>query len=148
MSDFTGIKDWYGDQPKSRLLMAVLIIAGIVYVFFGFGYGKEYHDQVNTELEMAKFICENSSDYVQQNPDRLKIGKANLKNLEFDGERLELEYVRYPEVIFLESGFSNLDRSKTARDIYCHYSDPRDSTADYYYNYEKRIWKEKIRFRN
>lgn len=142
------IKDWYDDQPKSRIVAAALIVGGLCYVVFGFGYGKEYHEQVNKELELAKFICENSRDYVQQNPERLKIGHADLKNLRFGGEKIELEYVRYPEVIFLESGFVNLNRSKTARDIYCHYSDPRDSTAKHYYNYEKRTWQNKIRFRN
>lgn len=144
MSD---LKDWVQDQPKARIFMAILILCGIVYVIFGFGYGKDYHNRVNTELEIAKFICENSQEYVQKNPERLKLGKANLKNFAVDGERFELKYVKYPQVIFLESGFSNIDRSKTARDIFCTYSDPRDSTADYYYNYEKHIWQDKIRFR-
>ena len=148
MSALAGIKDWYDDQPKSRIFMAALIIVGIGYVIFGFGYGKDYHDQVNRELELARMICETSEEYVQSNPDRLKMGKADLKNLTYDGERIKLKYVKYPKVVFMESGFSNLNKRKTARDVYCFYTDPRDSTANNYYNYETKTWQNKIRFRN
>ncbi len=147
-SIFAEIKDWVTEQPNSRLIISVLIIIGAGYVVFGFGYGKEYHEQVNEELELAKMICETSADFIQRNPERLKHGKSELNKLTYNGERIKLEHVKYPEIIFLESGFVNLNRTKSARDVFCYYSDPRDSSADYYYNYETKLWQDKVRFRN
>ncbi len=145
---FTEIKDWVDEQSKGKLLMTALIIAGIVYIIFGFGYGADYHDQVNRELELAKRICEESNRYVMSNPNRLKHGKSELDKFPLDGEEVKLEFVKYPQVIFLRSGFNNLDSRQAAEDIYCFYEDPRDSSADFFYNYKRKIWKNKVRFRS
>ena len=140
------IREWFREQPNSRLVVAALIIIGIVYVIFGYGHGPEYHEQVNRELEQAIQICENSREWVLSNPNRLKLGKAVLNHVKVNGRTTQFEHVKYPQVLFLDSGFRNIDGSKTAQDIFCAFKDPRDSSAKFYYNYKTRQWVDKVRF--
>lgn len=139
-------RHWFEEQPKSRLIFATIIVLGLLYVILGFGYGPEYHKQVEEEKVIARYMCENAYEWVMADPERLKMGKSDIKNMPINGRKFTLEYVKYPEVLFLESGLRNINNTQTAEDIYCFFKDPRDSTAKYYYNYATGTWVDKVRF--
>ena len=137
-------------QPKSNLIFAALIIAAIIYVVVPDKRGKEFHRQVEEEIQLARVICEESLGWVLENRKRLKMGQSDLKNFKLNGYSFDLEYVDYPEVLFFDTGFrsATVDSSKVPQqDFFCVFSDPRSSSADFYYDYSKRRWVDKIRFR-
>ena len=123
---------------------------GVGYVVFGFGYDDDYHQQVEKEKKLAVAICENSANWVFADPNRLKHGKSGLENVRVNGKLVKLEHVKYPKVLFLDSGIRNITldgRGATTNDIFCFFKDPRSSSSGYYYNYETRQWVDKARFR-
>ncbi len=143
---FDETRRWFKNQPKSRLIMAALIIIGTFYVLFGFGYDEEHHKQINYELKLARHLCENSYNWIMADPKRLKMGQGDLRDVRIKGKKIELELVKYPKVIFLDSGITNIGRDKTATDLYCVFHDPRSTSREFYYKYDQRIWVDKVRF--
>lgn len=145
---FGDFKRWLADQSKGSYVVAIAIILGVGYVIFGFGYDADYNEQVEYEKKLAMVICESSREWVMNNPKRLKHGQADLKDLKVDGKTITLKHVKYPEVLFLDSGIRKIgDRGNTANDLYCHFKDPRRSSLNYYYNYKTLKWVDKVRFR-
>lgn len=138
---------WLKEQSKGTFIFAALILVIALYLGFKTPQGSAYNQQVSEELNLAVALCENSIGYVMSDPKRLKHGKSDLQNLKLNGQKVELEYVRYPQILFLDSGIRNITREKTARDIYCYVKDPRSSGAEYYFNYETRRWVDRVRFR-
>ena len=139
---------WVGDQPKSRFIVALLIILSAGYVILGFGYDEDYHQQVEYEKKLATLICENSRRWVLSDTTRLKHGQADLSQLKVKGKTIKLERVKYPEVLFLDSGIRKINfKGNTANDLFCHFKDPRRSSLEYFYNYKTGEWVDKVRFR-
>ena len=142
------IKIWFKEQSNFKLAIAAIIFIALCYVLFGWKYDKEYNKEVISEIRLAQNICENSLKWVSENTKRLKMGHSDLRNIKINGKKVELEHVKYPEVIFLDSGIRMIQKNKkTATDLYCVVSDPRSSGTNYYYNYENRLWVNKVRFR-
>ena len=141
------IRIWFKEQSSNSLFFAVFVIVAIIYVGFGFGYDKDYHKNVIAELRLAQKICENSLNWVQADPKRLKMGQSDLKNIKVKGKKIELKHVKYPSVVFLDSGIRKInDRRATATDLYCVLKDPRSGGAEYYFNYDQRRWVDRVRF--
>ena len=147
---FAETKQWFKEQSNSKLIFAALIIIGVIYVAFGFGYDAEYHEEVEIEKRWAQAICENSYEWVMADTQRLKLGKSDLRNVKVNGRKVKLEHIQYPEVLFLDSGISKITikggGGATAEDLFCTFKDPRGS-GEYFYNYENRQWVDKARFR-
>ena len=144
-------KQWFKEQSNGKLIFAGLIILGVAYVVFGFGYDAEYHKEVEEEKKWAQLICENSLRWVLADRERLKLGKSDLRNVRIDGRKVELKHIEYPEVLFLDSGISKISArgrrgGATAEDLFCTFKDPRGN-GEYFYNYETRTWVDKVRFR-
>jgi Ca2+/Na+ antiporter len=133
-------------QPRSHIVMAVLILCGILYVIFSGGYNAETNQKIEYEIKLAQMICEHSADWVMQDIGRLKMGKSDLKNIKINGESVPLEYVTYPVVLFQDTGIRNIDGS-ARDDLFCTFPDPRSSSHHFYFNYKKRVWVDRIRFR-
>lgn len=140
------LRRWAEDQPKSRFVIAALILLAICYVVFGFGYDQNYNEEVETEKKLAMLICENSRDWILADLSRLKHGNADLKQVKVQGRTIELKHVKYPKVLFLDSGIRNLVNKSTANDLYCYFEDPRSTSLKYYYNYKTDQWVDKVRF--
>ncbi len=138
---------WFRDQANGKLIVATIILLGIGYVVFGFGYDQKYHEQVNGELKLAAILCENSFDWVMADPKRLVMGRGDLHEVRVNGETIPLKHVKYPKVIFLDSGIRNINKSTTATEIYCVFKDPRTTSKQFFYKYDERIWVDKVRFR-
>ncbi|MCB1720346.1 MAG: hypothetical protein H6860_00155 [Rhodospirillales bacterium] len=141
------LKKWLKDQPKSRIIPAGLIVLILLYIILGPRFGREYQIQIYNELQLAAAICENSRNWVLADPGRLKLGQGDLRHIPVNGRHIELKYVDYPTVMFLDSGIKKTTGRRTAQDIYCVYADPRVAGDRKYYKYDERIWVEKVRFR-
>jgi len=141
------LRKWYRDQPKARLIAAALIILALLYIIVGPRFGRDYQRQIYNELLLAEAICESSRTWVLANLRRLKLGQGDLRHITVNGKPVELEYVAYPKVMFMDSGIEKIGKGRTAQDIYCVYGDPRTAGDRKYYKYDERIWVEKVRFR-
>ncbi|MEZ5813659.1 MAG: hypothetical protein R3E13_02895 [Alphaproteobacteria bacterium] len=137
---------WFKEQANSKLIIAAAIFLFGLYVFFGFGYSEDYHKQVNAEIKLAKLLCENSLEWIMADPNRLKLGQGDLRHVTVKGRKIKLEHVKYPKVIYLDSGIRNLKRKKTVTDLYCVFKDPRSTTREFFYKYDERLWVDKVRF--
>ncbi|MCB1562159.1 MAG: hypothetical protein KDJ75_01155 [Alphaproteobacteria bacterium] len=138
------IKKLLTGTSKTKLVIAAFIVGGILFVAFLDPHDPEYHQAVDQELKLAKRVCEESLGWVMQNPERLKMDNSSLEHIKINGQSVRFEKIKPPYVLFWHSGFVH---PGAANEIYCTFSDPRDSTADFYYSYEQRIWIDKIRFR-
>lgn len=141
------VKKWLKNQSKSRLIPAGLIVFALLYITLGPRFGREYQIQIYNELQLAAAICKNSRKWALTNPGRLKLGQGDLRHIPVNGRHIELKYVDYPKVMFLNSGIKKTTGRRTAQDIYCVYADPRVAGDRKYYKYDEQIWVDKVRFR-
>ncbi|MCB1652350.1 MAG: hypothetical protein KDI46_09895 [Alphaproteobacteria bacterium] len=135
--------------PPVKLWGAGILILVVIYFAFFSGRGKEYHQHVEGELLLARMICEESQGWVLANRERLKIGKADLRTFKLRGETVALKHVKYPEILFLDTGVrgANADSPEVWQNFVCEVSDPRSHSTHFYYDYQKRRWIDKVRFR-
>lgn len=144
---FYNLRKWFKGQSRLKLIFAVTVLLAVAYVIFSRSYySKEYHHAVDAEIEIAKYICENSGETVARNKDLLKLDQGDLRDVLVNGQRTQLKHVKYPKVMFFKTGIKNIG-AEDRGDIFCVFSDPRSSTLTYYYDYEERSWKDKMRFR-
>ncbi len=138
---------WIKGESNLKLAIGGALILFAVYVASGMGYGREYQMKVSEEMLLAKGVCENSLETVLKDPKRLKLGQGDLRDVKVDGKKVKLKHVRFPKVVFMDSGIHNLTHTKTSQDIYCVISDPRATSSKLYYKYNTREWTNKVRFR-
>lgn len=147
-SDFIhNLRRWLRNQPRTNLLFALVILGAVTYVIVSQSfYTKEYHMAVEAEIDLAKRICENSGDTIAKNKDLLKLDQGDLRDVIVEGKTAKLKYVKYPKVMFFETGVENI-RGIDRSDVFCVFSDPRSASQVYYYDYNERGWKDRMRFR-
>ena len=131
-------------ESKSKLIIAGLVLAGVAYALVINPYDKEYMAQVETELALARKICENSRDFVMRYPNRLKLDVNVLENIKVDGKIIKLEHIAYPEVLYFSSGFRHRN---AGNELYCSFSDPRTSSVEFFYDYKRDQWVPRTRSR-
>ncbi|MCB9983128.1 MAG: hypothetical protein H6861_05585 [Rhodospirillales bacterium] len=141
------LRKWYKGQPKSRLIAAAMIVLALLYIILGPRFGREYQKEIYYELQLTAAICENSREWVLNNRQRLKMGQGDLRDIPVNGRPVKLKYVKYPTVMFMDSGIKMANSQRTATEIYCVYADPRIAGDRKYYKYDEQIWVEKVRFR-
>lgn len=148
LEDLTySLRRWLRDQSKVNLAFSFIILAFIAYVLITRSYySKDYHLAVDAEIELAKHICENSEEAIARNRDLLKLDQGDLRDIEIDKKPTQLKYIKYPKVMFFRTGIENLT-GKDRGDLFCVFSDPRSSSLTHYYDYNRRIWKDGMRFR-
>lgn len=134
-------------QPRERLIVAGLILACVIYALFSGRFSNATEREIDREIALAKTLCEASSEWVMANPERLKMGKNNLREFKINGEPLSFKYVQFPEVLFLDTGVYLISGHKR-EDLYCTFPDPRTRAAHFYFDYERRVWVDNVRFRN
>ncbi len=134
------------NQPKSKIIAAIIVVAGLIYVVIGGAYGKKYHEEVRNELQIASILCENSMATVVQNDARLTLGNTLLKNVKVNGKLQHFKRIKYPKIVFYDTGFGKIGNRPADRDLFCSFRDPR-TKQDYYFKYDTGEWTDKVRLR-
>lgn len=143
---FTRWKKQFGRMSKFQRIFIILLIAAALYVMFSDRFTQAHRNEVETELGLARMICENSYDWVSRNRDRLKMGEEDIKNLTVNGKHITLKHVAYPTVLFTDTGIREIDgRANTG--FYCTFVNPLSRTQRFFYDYEKREWVRRAGFR-
>ncbi|MCC6598890.1 MAG: hypothetical protein IT559_08885 [Alphaproteobacteria bacterium] len=141
------LRKWFRAQSKLKLIFTFALICTVSYIVYSRKYyGKEYHQAVIAEIELAKRICENSEEMIANDMDLLKMDHGDLRGVKVNNSPAELKYVKYPKVMFFKTGVENI-AAKDRSDIFCVFSDPRSASATYYYDYQTRSWENKMKFR-
>jgi hypothetical protein len=136
--------EWLRYQSKTRVIAGLLIVGVTLYFVIGNPRGAKYNIAVEQEIKLARKICENGADWVLENLSDMKLGEATLDHIQVDGKAPELKHLRYPEVLFFDTGFRH---SGQQAEINCTFSDPRSFSTHYYYDIRHRIWVDKARTR-
>ena len=130
-------------ESKIKYVVAALIVIGLIAAIFVKPRGAEFNKAVERELQLARAICINAENWVFSNIEKLKLNEAILDHIPVNGRKVELKEVKYPQIIFLIGGFRS---PNMPLDLSCEIKDPRGGQK-YYYNYEKKLWTDKVRFR-
>lgn len=139
---------WAGIQsmPKAKLIPALMVIGFLIYVVVGGAYGRDYHRNLDREINIARALCENSRRLVLNELERLKLGNNILREVEVNGKTQSFEYIAFPKVVFLDTGFGRIGNRAAEQDVFCTFEDPR-SRKEYYYSYDKGAWADRVRLR-
>ena len=128
-------------EPKSKIIIAAIIILGLLYVLLYNPYDKDYLEAVEKEIPLAQALCESSVDWVLNNSDSLKLDNNTLDHIRVDGELVKLKHIKYPKAILLHDGFLHPGAQV---EFFCTFREPRAyGEQSYFYDYRRRIWVDK-----
>ena len=138
------LKDKFRTESKLKFVIAAVLVLGIIATLIFAPRGKEFNMTSEQEVKTAMQICENSRTWVKTNRSKLKLGKqSKLGHITVNNEIPDLKYVKTPQVIFVSSGFNSPNMTN---DMFCEVVNPA-TKKKLYYDYEKKEWRNKIRFR-
>lgn len=124
-------------ESKLKLVFAGAVLLTVLFVILYNPRDQQYFEDVGKEILVARKICENSIKWVETNPDSLKLSKNKLDHIKVDGQPVTLKLVKYPRIIFLHTGYKH---KGAQNELYCTFSDPRDSSVKYFFDYETESW--------
>jgi hypothetical protein len=135
------VSDFFRYQSKPKLVVGGMIVLAFLALVIINPYDGEYYMAVEEELPLAMAICENSAEWVRENPERLKMTQNNLDHIEVNGEIPKLKYIKYPRALILHDGYGHANAQV---EIYCTFQDPRGGGGKtYFYDYRRAGWVDK-----
>ncbi len=138
---YDDFKNWWDAQPGGSKFLSYIVIGLIVYVTFLNPHDRKFYRDAAKEVQIARYICETSIDWVMLNRKRLKLGHSDLRNFKYDGKNTaNFKRMSYPEILFYDTGVRSAIGDDTNHvQLLCTYKDPRDNSK-HYYNYRIRSW--------
>jgi len=137
-------KDRLRTESNFKFIAAACLVLGFIGVIIFTPRGKDFNARSQEEVKIAMQICQASKSWVQANRSHLKLGNASkLDNIPINGNIPEFKYTKTPQVIFISSGFNSPNMTNN---MFCEVINPM-TKQKLYYDYEKGIWRNKIRFR-
>ena len=138
------LKDRLRTDSNFKFVAAAIVILGLLFLLIFSPRGKDFYLTSDKEVRIGMQICQNSTNWVITNRHRLKLGQdSKLDHIKVNGEIPEFEHLKTPQVIFIASGF---DAPNMTNDIFCEIIHPA-TKEKYYFDYSKRAWTNKVRFR-
>lgn len=137
------LKDKFKSENKLKFVAAAAIIIGLISTVILNPRGDKFYMESEKEMKIAMQICQESTEWVNANRQKLKIDAAKLDHIKVNGKIPKLEHVKTPKVIFISSGFVS---PNMLNDLFCEITHPATKKT-FYYNYEDRTWSNKLRFR-
>ncbi len=131
-------------ESNFKLVIAGLVVLGVVFMIFYNPYDEDYMQEVEKEIIVAKKLCENSREYILRNVNRLKLSDNVLDNIKVDGKLVKFEHLKHPQVLFFHTGYGH---KNAGNELFCNFSDPRDKSKDYFYDYDIGSWVNRMRTR-
>ena len=119
------------------------IVLGLIGTLIFAPRGKEFNITAEKEIKIAMQVCEASREWVEANRSRLKIDESKLGHIKINGRIPKFKYTKTPKVLFIASGFN---APNMLNNIFCEITHAA-TKQKYYFDYENRIWKDKVRFR-
>ncbi|MFK7839179.1 MAG: hypothetical protein AB8B83_02515 [Bdellovibrionales bacterium] len=138
------LKDKLRTESNLKFIVAALfVIIGIGVMIFE-PRGKEFQMTSAKEVKIAMQICQNAKGWVEANRSKLKLGSASrLDHILVNGQKPNMEYVKTPQVIFISSGFNSPNMTNN---MFCEVINPA-TNEKIYFDFEKRVWRDNVRFR-
>ncbi len=129
------------EQSKFKVFIAFLIVITLLFTLLLKPHGKKYMAEVEEELKVARLICEQSTDWVLENVDRLKLDNNMLETMTGDGNKIKFKHVKYPRAVLLHDGYGHPNAQV---EFYCTFRDPSTSDGQiFYFDYRTRTWIDK-----
>ncbi len=129
-------------HSKGKLIIAAAIMGLIIYLVLYNPRDNTFYVESEIEVALARKICENSVQWIENNMDRLKLDNNDLRHIPVQGRQVILKHVKYPKIIFLHTGYKH---SNANNELYCSFKDPRNASIHYFFDYGTQGWVERTR---
>ena len=137
------LKDKFRTESNFKFVAAAIVVLGLIGMLIFAPRGKEFQLTAEREIKVAMEVCRASTEWVLANRRRLKIDAAELTHIKVNGQVPKFKYTKTPKVVYIASGF---DAPNMLNNIFCEVTHAA-TKQKYYFDYENRVWRDKIRFR-